>query len=115
MMKMLIVMVVVLALFSVEGGVDSPQEVQILRTVACGDVGGDAFFPFSVFVAFAVVIVVVIVIIISLSFRYYCHPVRSVEMVASGPSAMIICRRRAAAMMCFVGELVEALSQPPRG
>ena len=26
-----------------------------------------------------------------------------------------ICRRRAAAMLCVTGELVEALSQPPRG
>ena len=93
----------------------NPCRKCILRTVACGDVGGDAFFPSFVFVAFAIVIVVVIIIIISLSFRYCCHPVRSVEMVASGPSTMMICRRRAAAMMCFAGVLVEALSQPPRG
>ena len=82
--------------------------------MACGDVGGDTSFPFSVFIAFAVVIVVVIVIIVSLSFRYRCHPVRSVEMVASGPLTMEAFGAEPR-RLCVAGELVKALLQPPRG
>ena len=69
-MELLMAMAVVFALFFVEGGVDSPQEVRILRTVA-GLLGGDVF-PWSLFVARAAVLVLVVLVVVIIVFHSRC-------------------------------------------